>query len=125
MDDIWNEIFLELDDCIKKDVSEKDYESAICYCLKLLGWKKYNGEIVTQYHVQAGHETKLADIVVLQDGVEQFVIEVKQPSHVLRDDDERQLFSYMRLLKNQVRIGLYIGDKIRLYYDDNFSGQFL
>ena len=68
MDDIWNEIFLELDDCIKKDVSEKDYESAICYCLKLLGWKKYNGEIVTQYHVQAGHETKLADIVVLQDG---------------------------------------------------------
>lgn len=89
----------------------------------LLGWKKFRGEIVTQYPVQAGHENKYADIVILKDDVEQFVIEVKRPNHVLQEDDEKQLFSYMRLLKHQVIFGLYIGDKICLYYDDTSSQQ--
>lgn len=123
MKDLWNEIFYALKSCINKDVLEKDYENTICYCMTLLGWRKFKGEVVTQYPVQAGHETKYADIVLLKDGTEQFVIEVKRPAHELRDEDEKQLFSYMRLLKNQVKFGLYIGDKICLYYDDADSQQ--
>ena len=123
MNDIWNEICFELRACIQNNVLEKEYENAVCNCLVLLGWKKFKGEIVTQYPVQAGHENKYADIVVLQDNVEQFVIEIKRPSHILQENDERQLFSYMRLLKHQVIFGLYVGDKIRLYYDDTTSQQ--
>ena len=55
-----------------------------------------------------------ADIVILQDGIESFVIEVKRPNHVIQEEDEKQLFSYMRLMKHRVAFGLYIGDKIRL-----------
>jgi hypothetical protein len=123
MNDIWNEICFELSTCIQNNVLEKEYENAVCNCMVLLGWKKYRGEIVTQYPVQAGHENKYADIVILQDNVEQFVIEIKRPNHILQEEDEKQLFSYMRLLKHQVIFGLYIGDKIRLYYDDIASQQ--
>lgn len=74
MNDIWNEICFELRACIQNNVLEKDYENAICNCMVLLGWKKFRGEIITQYPVQAGHENKYADIVVSQDGTERFVI---------------------------------------------------
>lgn len=123
MNDTWNEICFDLKTCIQKNVLEKEYENTVCNCLVLLGWKKYRGEIETQYPVQAGHENKYADIVVLRDGIEQFVVEVKRPNHILCEEDERQLFSYMRLLKRQVSFGLYIGDKICLYYDDSASQQ--
>lgn len=123
MNEIWNEICFELKTCIQNNVLEKEYENAVCNCLMLLGWKKFKGEIVTQYPVQAGHENKYADIVIQQDNVEQFVIEIKRPNHILQEEDEKQLFSYMRLLKHQVIFGLYVGDKIRLYYDDVASQQ--
>lgn len=123
MNDIWNEICFELRACIQNNVLEKDYENTFVNCMMLLGWKKFRGEIVTQYAIQAGHENKYADIVVLQNDVEQFVIEIKRPSHLLQEEDEKQLFSYMRLLKHQVPFGLYVGDKIRLYYDDITSQQ--
>lgn len=123
MNDTWNEICFELRTCIQNNVLEKEYENAICNCMMLLGWKKFRGEIVTQYSVQTGHENKYADIVILQDNIERFVIEVKRPNHILQEEDEKQLFSYMRLLKHQVTFGLYIGDKIRLYYDEATSRQ--
>jgi len=102
MKDLWNEICFDLSECKRRNVLEKDYENAIVQCLAILGWKKYLGEITTQYPVKVGHETKLADIVVSSEGIERFVIEVKRPSHVICQEDERQMFSYMRLLKNQV-----------------------
>lgn len=124
MNDTWNEICFELNDCISKNVQEKEYENAIVNCMALLGWKKYKGEIKTQYAIQTGHEKKYADIVILKDGIEQFVIEIKRPTHILQEDDEKQLFSYMRLLNHRVTFGLYIGDRIRLYYDDTESQKF-
>lgn len=123
MNETWNEICFELKACIQNNVLEKDYENAVCNCMVLLGWKKFKGEILTQYPIQTGHEKKYADIVVSQNDMEQFVIETKRPSHILQEEDERQLFSYMRLLKHQVIFGLYIGDKIQLYYDDTTSQQ--
>lgn len=118
MKDIWYEICFELKSCIQNNVLEKDYEQIIVNCMMLLGWKKFKGEVVTQYAIQVGHEKKYADIVILQDGIERFVIEVKRPNHIIQKEDEKQLFSYMRLMKHRVAFGLYIGDKIRLYYDD-------
>ncbi len=124
MKDLWNEICYDLSDCKRRNVLEKEYENTIVQCLAILGWKKYLGEITTQYPIQVGHETKLADIVVSSNGTEQFVIEVKKPGHIICPEDERQMFSYMRLLKHQVLFGLYIGDDIRLYYDDKSSQEF-
>lgn len=124
MNEIWNEMCFELKTCIQNNVLEKEYENAVCNCLLLLGWKKFRGEIVTQYPVQTGHENKYADIVVQQDNIEQFVIEIKRPNHILQEEDEKQLFSYMRLLKHQVKFGLYVGSKILLYFDDVASQQF-
>ena len=121
MKELWNEITYWLSSCKDRNVLEKEYENTIVQCLGLLGWKKYIGEITTQYAVQVGHETKLADIVVSLDNVEQFVIEVKRPGHIIQPEDERQLVSYMRLLKHPVPFGLYIGDKIRLYFDNGTS----
>lgn len=121
MHEIWNEICYELKSCINKDVLEKEYENAIANCITHLGWKKFKGEIITQYPIQLGHEKKYADIVIMQDNVEQFVIEVKRPSHIIQPDDKEQLFSYMRLPKHQMKFGLYIGDKIRLFYGDHTS----
>ena len=121
MKELWNEITYWLSSCKDRNVLEIEYENTIVQCLGLLGWKKYIGEITTQYAVQVGHETKLADIVVSLDNVEQFVIEVKRPGHVIQPEDERQLVSYMRLLKHPVPFGLYIGDKIRLYFDNGTS----
>lgn len=121
--DIWNEICFDLKQCFQNHVLEKEYENAVIHCMALLGWKKSRGEIQSQCPVQTGHEKKYADVVILQDGIEQFVIEMKRPDHVLSKEDELQLFSYMRLLNHQVFFGLYIGEKICLYFDDvNLQG---
>lgn len=116
--DIWNEICFDLKQCFQNHVLEKEYENAVIHCMALLGWKQSRGEIQSQCPVQTGHEKKYADVVILQDGIEQFVIEMKRPDHVLSKEDELQLFSYMRLLNHQVSFGLYIGEKICLYFDD-------
>lgn len=123
MNEIWNEICFEIQTSAQNNVLEKEFENTVAACIALLGWKKYMGEITTQYAIQVGHEKKLADIVVLKDGIEQFVIEVKRPNHTLQAEDEKQLFSYMRLLRHQVSFGIYIGEKIHLYYDDQTSHQ--
>ncbi len=111
MRDLWNELSYWLSSCKTKNALEKEYENTIVQCLGFLGWKKYIGEITTQYPIQVGHETKLADIVVSLNGVEQFVIEVKRPGHTIQPEDERQLVSYMRFAKHPVKFGLYIGDE--------------
>lgn len=124
MNDTWNEICYELKSCIFNNALEKEYEEAFVNCMRLLGWKKSKKEISTQNVIQVGHEKKYADVVALQDGIEQFVIEIKRPGHVLQPEDEKQLFSYMRLLKHQVPIGIYVGDDIRIYYDDVSTQQY-
>lgn len=121
MKDLWNEISYYLLKCKERNSLEKDYENTIVHCLTLLGWKQSLGDINTQCPVQVGHETKLADIVVSSEGVEHFVIEVKRPGHIISSKDEQQLFSYMRVRKFQ--FGLYIGEDIRLYYDDSTSAE--
>lgn len=115
---MWNEIRFKLRRCIDNNDSEKVYEEVFANCLGQLGWSEWKGEIVRQCPVKAGHETKLADIVLKKDDVEQLVVEMKRPSYTFSGKDEPQIFSYMRLLPHQVRFGLSVGSDIRVYYDD-------
>lgn len=114
---IWNEICHKLNNCKSRDVLENVYEDKIVDCLALLNWSEADGEIRRQYPIQVGHEPKRADIVISSNGMWQFVIEVKRPNHSIQGEDKKQLQSYMRQLK--VRFGLYIGENIQLFYDDD------
>lgn len=117
MNSIWNEICSYLKPCIENNVSEKEYQKKIVLCLeKLLGWEKAEGELIEQYPMQKGKNKCYADIVVLKDKIEQFVIEVKKPNHSKSEEDKGQLKSYMCSLNNLVSCGIYIGDKIYLYH---------
>lgn len=118
MNDIWNEICYRCQPYIDSNALEKDYEREFVNCLGKLGWLQWKGEIATQAIVIVGHERKRADIVVSLDRMEQFVVEMKRPGHQRTEGDQLQLFSYMRLLNHQVKFGLYIGNDIKLYYDD-------
>lgn len=118
MNDNWSEICYMLRSCIQENALEKEYENTIVNCMNFLHWRKFKGEITTQYPIQVGHETKLADIVISSEGIEQFVIEVKRPNHKIQEEDKKQLLSYMRMLAHPVKFGIYIGENIRLFYDD-------
>ena len=118
MNDNWNEICYMLRSCIQENVLEKEYEKTIVNCMNFLHWRKFKGEITTQYPIQVGHETKYADIVITLEGIEQFVIEVKRPNHKIQEEDKKQLLSYMRMLAHPVKLGIYVGESIRLFYDD-------
>ena len=48
-------------------------------------------------------------------------IEIKRPSNIRNERQENQLMSYMRQLK--LNVGLYIGEKIELYYDVSNDGE--
>lgn len=123
MNDIWNEICYRCQPFFGSNASEKDYENEFVNCLGRLGWLQWKQEINTQVIVPVGHERKRADIVVSKDGIEQFAVEMKRPGHQSNKDDELQLFSYMRMLPHQVKFGLYVGDDIRIYYDEPLSNK--
>lgn len=116
MVDLWNEICAKLNQCIKNDVWEKEYENAFVDCLSMLGWRRSKGEICTQDASQVGHGKVIADIVIKENDLDLFVIEIKRPSHTITDADERQLFSYMQLRK--MSFGIYVGQSIHLYYNN-------
>lgn len=121
MNDIWNEICYRCQPFFGSNASEKDYENEFVNCLGRLGWLQWKQEISTQAIVPVGHERKRADIVISKDGIEQFAVEMKRPGHQSTKDDELQLFSYMRMLPHEVKFGLYVGDDIRIYYDEPLS----
>ena len=53
--------------------------------------------------------------MIKRDGEDEFVIEVKRPSHKQSKKDVEQLLSYMRLLK--LSVGIYIGEHLEFFYD--------
>ena len=81
-----------------------------------------DSNIVSQYPVKMGVETKRADIVIKQGNNDLFVVELKR--HTLHDG-QAQLFSYLNQLK--IDIGILICDKLYIYdfdytqKDENFA----
>ena len=114
----WREFCFDLIVAAKDDILEDPYQDMIEQGLRQLNWSKANGEICPKERLQIGNRKQLEpDITLKINDRSVFVIEVKRPSNKLNDDNILQLVSYMR--QRQVPYGLYIGDRIALFYDDS------
>lgn len=121
MNENWPEIVETLIPYFETNSVEGDYQREIENCLKFLGWKKTNGTMVSQYTLPIGNSNSIRPDIVLWRKNEHdtqspvLPIEIKRPSNIQNERQENQLMSYMRQLK--LNVGLYIGEKIQLYYD--------
>ena len=112
----WNYFVYDLCEAKKKDVDEDTYHTLIETQLQHLGWAKFKGEICHKPNIHIGNNNRIEpDILIKRDGEDEFVIEVKRPSHKQIKKDVEQLLSYMRLLK--LSVGIYMGEHIEIFYD--------
>ena len=111
----WNDIAIVLQDCQSGKILEKDYQPKIEEQFKLLGWSVYYGCIESKPELETANTSIYPDIVLKKEGRRVLPIELKRPTNRLKKKNERQLFSYMKQL--ELRVGLYIGEKIQLYYN--------
>ena len=114
----WREFCYDLIEAAKADVLEDPYQDLIEQGLRVLNWSKPKGEICPKERIKIGSHNKLEpDITLKINERSVFVIEVKRPRNKLNEDQRLQLVSYMR--QRRVPFGLYIGDRIALFYDDS------
>lgn len=112
----WNYFVYDLCEAKKKDVDEDSFHTLIETQLQHLGWAKFKGEICHKPNIHIGNNNRIEpDILIKRDGEDEFVIEVKRPSHKQSKKDVEQLLSYMRLLK--LSVGIYIGEHLEIFYD--------
>lgn len=111
----WNQ-FCSCLQLVKTEDEVEKYQPMIINMLQLcLDWPKQ--DIQKSYKFQAGRKSSVyCDIAVFKDSEIQFVIEAKKGDHKQTEEDLAQLESYISLSK--CHIGLYIGEKIQLYYDN-------
>lgn len=127
MNENWPEIVETLLPYFGVNSAEGDYQREIEICLKFLGWKKTNETMRSQLTLPIGNNSSIRPDIVLwkknANGVPTPVlpIEIKRPSNIRNERQENQLMSYMRQLK--LNVGLYIGEKIELYYDVPNDGE--
>lgn len=116
MTEKWNYFVYDLCEAKRKDIDEDNFHALIETQLQHLGWAKYKGEICHKPSIHLGNNNSIVpDIIIKRDGEDEFVIEVKRPSHKLSKKDVDQLLSYMRILK--LNVGIYIGNHIEIFYD--------
>jgi hypothetical protein len=114
----WREFCYDLIEAAKADVLEDPYQDLIEQGLRVLNWSKPKGEISPKERIKIGSHNKLEpDITLKINDRSVLVIEVKRPRNKLNEDQILQLVSYMR--QRRVPFGLYIGDRIALFYDDS------
>ena len=114
----WREFCYDLIEAKANNILEEPYQKMIEQGLRQLNWSKAKGEICSKQQIKIGSRNSLEpDITLKINNVPQFVIEVKKPNNKLTSNQILQLLSYMRQIK--VCFGLYIGDRISLFYDDN------
>lgn len=111
----WNEIAFSLNDCKIRGILEEEYHSEIENLLRILGWSRHNGSIQHKKSIPIGSQKEIEADIVLQKDNQKIAIEVKHPNNKLKKRQIEQLASYMRQIKTSV--GLYIGEKICLFYD--------
>lgn len=112
---IWEKICFVIDK-YKLD-SEAKLQSALeDSVLPSSNWEECRGD-VERPTVQFGsaHSGK-PDAILKKDGKYVVAIELKRPVLKFRDENERQLFSYMESLK--LKFGILLGESIRIYYDN-------
>lgn len=116
MQEKWNYFVYDLCEAKKKDVDEDSFHTLIETQLQHLGWAKFKGEICHKPNIHIGNNNRIEpDILIKRDDEDEFVIEVKRPSHKQSKKDVDQLLSYMRLLK--LSVGIYMGEHIEIFYD--------
>ena len=114
----WREFCYDLIEAAKADILEDPYQDLIEQGLRVLNWSKPKGEICPKERIKIGSHNKLEpDITLKINERSVLVIEVKRPRNKLNEDQILQLVSYMR--QRRVPFGLYIGDRIALFYDDS------
>lgn len=111
----WNDIVTVLQECQSGQVLEKDYQQKVEEQFKLLGWSVYYGCIESKPKLETANTNIFPDIVLRKNDIRVLPVELKRPTNKLRRRQELQLFSYMRQL--ELRVGLYIGEKVQLYYN--------
>lgn len=117
MNENWLEIVSTLILHFENNTPEDAYQKEIESCLLILGWKKFNKTMLSQYTLPIGNSNNIRlDILLRKDNMDVLPIEVKRPSNSCTERQEKQLLSYMRQLR--LNVGLYIGEKIHLYYDN-------
>lgn len=113
--EIWNDICFGVNKYVFKneDKLQALIEDSV---LPSLNWKESRGEVERPtIHFGSAHKG-IPDAVLVKDGKQVLVIELKRPSVPFKDINEEQLFSYMNTLK--LKFGILIGEKIRVYYDN-------
>ena len=121
MKENWLEIYDILSYCISNGVMESTYQREIENCFKMLGWRKTNSTLQSQITIPIGSNNFIRPDIVLQKENENgtcvplIAVEIKRPDNIKSERQELQLFSYMRQLR--LNFGLYIGEKIQLFYD--------
>lgn len=121
MKENWLEIYDILTYCISNGVMESTYQREIENCFKILGWRKTNSTLQSQITIPIGSNNFIRPDIVLQKEnrngtcVPLIAVEIKRPDNIKSERQELQLFSYMRQLR--INFGLYIGEKIQLFYD--------
>lgn len=112
----WKEIIYVLQTDFKVGMLENKFRDDIAYCLRILGWKPYNGSVRREVSLPIGNNNSIRPDFVLHKDNKEIPIEVKRPGNDCNERQEKQLLSYMRQLKSNV--GIYIGSDIRFFYDD-------
>ena len=117
MNENWLEIVSILRPHFENDSTEDIYQRDIEACLQIMGWKRHNRSMLSQYSLPIGNNNNIRlDILLRKNEGNMLPIEVKRPSNVCNERQEQQLMSYMRQLR--LNVGMYIGEKIRLFYDN-------
>ena len=113
----WNMI-VEIYDArlnVKEEVVQSVWERIFA---ELLGYSSFAGEIESHRKIQIGStERVIPDIIMKDGGTDLFVVELKQHNLPLNKGIEKQLLSYLKLLRNDT--GVLICDKIYIYAYDN------
>lgn len=113
----WNEINFILSEKIKPDISEAVFEKHVTEAMRILGWSEYYGDLHIRPSFNIGASNRITpDILVKRNNQNLFAVEIKQPAVPLKSRFADQLTSYLRFLK--LEIGVIIGEKIQLLYDD-------
>lgn len=99
-----------------KFISEKELQLLIEVVLEYeLGWQKSKGEITRQSIHFDSQNYGIPDAILRKNGVNVLCIELKKYMVGLNENNEKQLFSYMRALK--LPFGILWGSSIKVFYD--------
>lgn len=115
--DKWNEICYILSENISQNASEEVFELKVIQALEKLGWSQFKNDLIVRQSIQIGSSRTIEpDIVVKFQNQNVCVFEVKRPAADLTSVKfEKQLFSYMRIIKSN--FGILIGKSIKTFTD--------